>query len=441
MTLKRSQFAGKTAAAIAASVEQAIQGGSLAAGATLPTIRQLAAALRVSPVTVAAAYRLLGARGLVAGDGRRGTVVRRLPGPGAVSAPLVADGVVDLASGNPDPLLLPPFDGALRDLDPSPRLYGDPPHLRPLVAFAASEFEADGIPARAIAVTSGALDAIDRLLVEHLRPGDRVAVEDPTLPALLDMIAGRGWQPEPMAIDGEGVQSDSLQQALRARSRAVLLTPRAQNPTGAAVSGARASDLRRVLRQHRDVLLVENDACGDVSGAPEMTLCDGAHPLWAVVRSTSKSLGPDLRVAVVAGDELTIARVHRRQAIGPRWVSHLLQQLVLALWSDPSAGRRLARAAEIYAQRRGALVEALHAAGMEGVQCRSGFNVWIPVAAETATVQALAGRGWAVAPGERFRLRSAPGIRVTTSALAPEDAQRFARDLAEVRRPTRSAFA
>jgi DNA-binding transcriptional MocR family regulator len=160
--------------------------------------------------------------------------------------------------------------------------------------------------------------------------------------------------------------------------------------------------------------------------------------MWAVVRSTSKFLGPDLRVAVMTGDALTIARVQRRQAIGARWVSHLLQRVALALWSDPSSGRLLARASDTYAERRGALIDALAANGITA-HGRSGLNVWIPVREETTTVQALADRGWAVAAGERFRLHSPPAIRVTTAALTPPDARRFAADLAASVRPAAAA--
>ena len=135
----------------------------------------------------------------------------------------------------------------------------------------------------------------------------------------------------------------------------------------------------------------------------------------------------------MAGDEVTIARVRARQALGMRWVSHLLQQLVLGLWSDPSSGRRLARATEIYGQRRRALEMALADHGIDA-RALSGFNVWVPVRDEAHIVRALAGRGWTVAPGERFRIRSSPAIRVTASLLEPLDAARFAADLAEVRR-------
>jgi DNA-binding transcriptional MocR family regulator len=207
-----------------------------------------------------------------------------------------------------------------------------------------------------------------------------------------------------------------------------VISLRAQNPIGAAIGEKRATELRRVLRQRPHALLIEIDDSAPVSGAPLVTLTTGRDH-WAVVRSTSKWLGPDLRLAVTTGDAITIGRLQRRQAVNVRWVSHLLQDLALALWSDPSSGRLFARAAELYAERRRALIDALAVNEIEA-RGRSGFNVWIPVREETAAVQALADRGWAVAAGERFRILSPPAIRVTTSALLPAEAARFAADLA-----------
>src|SRR5204862_5912754 len=126
-------------------------------------------------------------------------------------------------------------------------------------------------------------------------------------------------------------------------------------------------------------------------GAPLVTVGSGTKR-WSVVRSTSKFLGPDLRVAVMAGDELTTARVQGRQSLGPMWVSTILQQLALAMWSDPASGRRLARAADVYAQRRAALLDALGAHGIKA-HGRTGLNVWVPVREESAITQALSERG------------------------------------------------
>lgn len=422
--------AGTSAAEIAESLEAAIRLGRCAPHSVLPSVRELAASLSVSPATVAAAYKRLHDRGLVQGDRRRGTRVRapRLlawPRPRAIPP---ETGVVDLASGNPDPALLPSLTAALRAAPETGGLYGEPPEMRAFAAFARSEFAADGIDSGELVVTSGALDAIDRVLREHGRVGDRVLVEDPCYPALLDLLAVSGFSAEPVPVDEQGPLPAALDDGLQRRARAVILTPRAQNPTGAAISVARAAQLRQVLHHHADALLIENDPLGPVAGAPPVTLTHGRGH-WAIVRSLSKLLGPDLRVAVLAADATTAGRVAGRQAAGSRWVSRLLQHLALSLWSDPASGRQLARATAIYAQRRQALTSALAAEGVR-VPATSGFNVWIPVRQETAVVQHLASTGWAVAAGERFRLRSGPGIRVTTSALEPSEAPRLARDLA-----------
>ena len=169
--MKLNQIKGATAAEIAHSIEQQAQRGDR--DQPLPTIRELAHALRVSPVTVAAAYRLLRSRGLAIGHGRRGTRLRAQssPQPPALRSPSVAEGVVDLTTGNPDPELLPSIDAALRGLHAGTRLYGEPAELRSLIAFATAEFEADGIPSAAVTVTSGALDAVERVLREHTRTG------------------------------------------------------------------------------------------------------------------------------------------------------------------------------------------------------------------------------------------------------------------------------
>ena len=199
----------------------------------------------------------------------------------------------------------------------------------------------------------------------------------------------------------------------------------------------RAGELRTVLAKTANTLLIEDDFGGPVSGAPAISVVDARMLRWAVIRSVSKALGPDLRLAVVAGDDLTIARVEGRQRLGPRWVSHILQDAVVAMWSDAKVMRQVERASDIYALRRNALIDELAKVGIEA-RGRSGLNVWIPVADENAIVQSLLEDGWAVRPGAAYRVRSAPGIRVTISALKPADARRFAADFARSLRPRAS---
>ena len=192
---------------------------------------------------------------------------------------------------------------------------------------------------------------------------------------------------------------------------------------------SRARRLRAILRTRPDLLLIEDDHAGRVAGAPYVTLVEASRDRWSVVRSVSKPLGPDLRVALLAGDAETVGAVERRQTIGIRWVSHILQELVAALLKDRAVQRQLAIAEKTYATRRTALLRALAEHGIEA-QGKSGLNIWIPVADESAVIQSLFQAGWAVHAGESYRVASGPAIRVTISSLTPADAKRFARDVA-----------
>jgi DNA-binding transcriptional MocR family regulator len=428
------QIRGDSSNLIAASIENGIRGGKLGVGERLPTVRALAARLGVSPTTVAAAYNALRVRGLVHGSGRRGTVVNRRP-PLLTRAvfPPPARGLRNLAEGGPDPAMLPRLKPYLARLDGIQGGYGDAENRAALIKLATRQFKSDGIAADSIAVVSGALDAVERVLQAHLRPGDIVAVEDPSYTGVLDLVAALALVAAPVAIDDSGPLAADLKRALRLGAKALIVTPRAQNPSGAALDRKRAADLRHVLASFPEVVLIEDDHAGPVSGAPAITLSAGREH-WATVRSVSKSLGPDLRVSVMAGDALTVARVQGRQSLGPRWVSHILQDMVAMMWADASTPALLQKAAATYAHRRRALIEALAQHGIEA-RGRSGLNVWVPVAEEAAVVNAMAAKGWAIRAGECYRIKSAPGIRVTVSTLAPEDTRRFAADLADSLRP------
>ena len=423
---------------MAESLETRIRDGRLLPGGRVPTVRGLADDLGLSPTTVAAAYRTLRLRGVLKGEGRNGTFVSARP-PVAPPRPdlVVPAGRRDLATGNPDPALLPPLRPTLEGLDDAPRLYGTPPDHPELVRLARRAFAADGMPTGALAIVGGAMDGVERLLQARLRPGDRVAVEDPGYTAVLDLLGALGLAPEPVPVDHAGILPHGLEAALRRGVRAAIVTPRAQNPTGAALDAPRARALCALWRAHPKVFVVEDDHAGPVAGAPAFTTipADG-HPAFAIVRSVSKWLGPDLRLAFLAGDPATVARVQGRQSLGCGWVSHVLQEIVWRLWSSRDTTARLRRAEAAYAERRSSLLRALHAQRIPATG-RSGLNVWIDVPEEAAVVTALAARGWAVQAGERYRLATPPAIRVTAARLTPAEAERFALDLAAILRPAR----
>jgi DNA-binding transcriptional MocR family regulator len=425
---------GATAREIAGSIESAVGAGALPPGAKLPSVRRLAASLGVSPTTVAGAFAELRRRGVAISRPRSGLrVADRPPVASGLERPAVPQGVRDLSSGNPDPRLLPDVLRAFRAVEGPSRLYGARAIAPELEEVAGRALREDGLDATNLCIVNGALDGIERVLAAHVSGGDAVAVEDPGFPGVLDLVRPFGLIPVPVAVDDRGMLPDGLAAALRAGARAVILSPRGQNPTGAALDARRARELRAVLDGAPDTLLVEDDHLGPVAGAPAHTLTAGRRR-WAAVRSTSKWLGPDLRLAVMVGDEQTIRRVEGRQAVGPGWVSTIVQRAVAALWADEDVLARVDQAATIYAGRRRALIEALARHGI-AASAASGLNVWVPVEAEDVAGAGLLAAGWAVAAGARFRIRSAPALRVTVSDLRPEEAERLAADLAAVLRP------
>ncbi|MFJ9413322.1 aminotransferase class I/II-fold pyridoxal phosphate-dependent enzyme [Streptomyces sp. NPDC101227] len=414
---------GRRASEIAASVERAVGAGELQPGEVLPPLRELAVYLEVNPNTVASAYRTLRDRGVIETAGRRGSRVRPRPASTSREALRVEapPGVREVSDGNPDPALLPSLEDALAEAAARsarrPTLYGAPAVDDDLEALARAAFVRDGVPEAPIAVTSGSLDAIERVLAVHLRPGDTVAVEDPGWGSLLDLIPALGLRPAPVAVDDEGPVPERLARVLQEGARAVVITDRAQNPTGAAVGRARATELRGLLADHPDVLLVEDDHGHGIVDVPLHPL-SGVTDHWVLVRSTAKAYGPDLRLAVLTGDAVTLDRVRGRQRLGPGWVSHLLQNTVAHLWRTAVIDPK--RVAGAYDRRRDALIRSLAERGVRS-RGRSGMNVWVPVPDETGAVARLLHSGWAVAPGARFRMQSPPGIRITVSGLTDDD--------------------
>lgn len=419
-------LSGSNAAEIARAIEEAITTGALAPGERLPTVRALALSLRLSPATVNAAFRMLRERGLISASKRAGTrVVERTLPPSRRLAAQTPRGVRNLADGNPDPSFLPPLRPALARLSGRHWLYGESGQLPALVKWARKDLTRDGLVADKLAIVGGSLDGVERALQAHLRYSDSVAVEDPGYGGVLDLLPILGLRAIPVSLDAEGMRPDSLARAIEQGAKACIITPRAQNPTGAALTDHRANQLAEILTRRPDILVIEDDHAGPISSAASVTVAGrGGLPRFVIIRSFTKTLGPDVRLAVLTGDAQTVARLERRQQAGAGWISHVMQELAVTILADPATPELIGAARDAYRERRRWLTEALTRRGI-AVTGRSGFNVWIPVADEAAVTAALQVKGWAVRPGQSFRLSSAPGIRVTISTLQRDEAESF----------------
>lgn len=430
-----ASITARTAAEIAEAVRDLVDTGQLAPGASLPPVRAFAEQLSVNRNTVVAAYGLLVQAGVAVTRGRAGTRIvdlQPLPQEGFTHAP----GLIDIASGNPDPDLLPDASKALAQLTADePVLYGQPVIDPDLAKWAREVFAAD-LGETELTVTAGSADAVQRLLADSLTIGDAVGFEQPCFLTTLQTAQAAGYRPVPMPVDNQGLTVEGLAAALEEGIRALVVTPRAHNPTGAVISAERARDLAALLADYPHVLIVEDDHFWQVSGHQYRSIIPEGHPRWALVRSVSKSLGPDLRVGIVGSDRLTAARLAAHIRSGAMWVSHLLQRLTFLLTSHPDTPRQLAYAAAEYARANADLVEKLAAKDIAATSA-DGVNVWINMATPAAPiVAALAQYGWLVRDGAEFSLDDTDDarnhIRVTIHQLSPEQMNRFVADLAKI---------
>jgi DNA-binding transcriptional MocR family regulator len=416
----------KTPEGIAAAISRLITGGALRAGDRLPTVRDVAAALGVSPATVSNAWQALSKVGLINSRGRAGSYV--LEASTAWMPPhfgeLAGSHVVarlDLSTGTPDPLLLPDLALALGHVPTraDTASYLDMRVLPDLERQLRSSWPF--VPA-SLTILDGALDAISRSLEAIVRYGDRVVVEDPGFPAFLDLLEQLGVEAIPVAIDSEGMRPELLSAALDLNPAAIIIQPRAQNPTGASLTAARARQLARVIRAKShvcDPVIIEDDHSGEITTGPAFSLGEWFPNRTLHVRSFAKSHGPDLRIGALGGPTAIIDRVVAKRIVGPGWTSRMLQTILYQLLTASPSVTQISEARRVYHARQRALSEALVRNGAEHSPS-DGINTWLRVRDEKTAILSLAASGIKVAAGSSFYAVPREGeqfIRVTAGRV------------------------
>jgi DNA-binding transcriptional MocR family regulator len=417
----------RTPHGIATGIARLITTGDLAPGDRLPTVRQLAADLGVSPATVSHAWQTLSAAGLIMSRGRSGSFVRVEPREWLPRRYRGIDGGqdarLDLSRGTPDPELLPSLGPALARVGAradtmSYQAKPDIPELHDLLR------DTWPAPVESITVLNGALDAIDRALAALVRFGDRVVVENPTFPPFIDLLDHYGLQAVGVDLDAEGMRPAAFAAALGTTPAIVLLQPRTHNPTGISMTAARAEQLAGILQRSRtaqNTIVIEDDHSGSISSAPDVTLATWLPERVLHVRSFSKSHGPDLRIGAIGGPRPLVDRVVARRLLGPGWTSRMMQAILHELLTHPDSVAQIDAARDVYAARQSNLAAAVRNAG--GWLARGdGINAWLRVADERSATVQLAAVGIRVAAGTPFQVGEGQEayVRVTVGALRDE---------------------
>ncbi|MGU3575335.1 PLP-dependent aminotransferase family protein [Brucellaceae bacterium C25G] len=412
------QLQDRTMRGIARDMSGLIRRGTLPVGAKLPPVRDLAYVLGISPATISESLSELRKLKIIRGKGRNGTWVsgdhfaakpKRL-----MSFGNYGEGVVDLSLAIPDPALLPSLEKALVHGAKAEGL-NSYQRVRILPELEKAVLRDWPYEPEAFLATNGGYNATYTLLHALLTPGSAIAIEDPTAMRLLDILEDFGAKIIPVACDENGPLPSSLASALQQKPVAFLFQPRVHSVTSHRISPERLKALGDVL-EDSSVLIIEDDGVADIALSARQSLGARFPERVLHILSYSKTLGPDLRLAVISGSTKLIEQIQSYRSFSSGWTSRILQSAVAWLLNDEQTQENHERAKLIYKQRADDFQSALAGHGMHIADIH-GLCCFVPVESEQFAMITFAARSIVVAPGYLFSVRQQSGVRIATSIL------------------------
>jgi len=391
------------------SIRENVRAGRLAAGARLPSSRNLAAELGVSRGVVSEAYGQLAAEGyLLASQGAPVRVAHtvRAAAPRAPSPSLLPSFTHRLDPGLPD-LAGFPRDRWLRSLRAAWREapidavdYPDPrgvPALRETLAEYLGRVRGAAADPEQLIVCTGFSQGLS-LIARWLRSRGvtSVALEDPGWHSHRLIIEQAGLAVEPIPVDGEGLRVDLLE---RSDAAAVIVTPAHQFPTGAVLSSERRAALVE-WAERGERLIVEDDFDAELRyDRTRVGALQGLAPeRVAYVGSASKRLVPGMRLGWMLTPSWLGWPLISVKAIEDRGSEAIGQLALHDFIARGELDRHLRRMRLRYQRRREALLESLarhlpEARFEEGTAGLFELAILPEEVDESALVSAAASRG------------------------------------------------
>jgi DNA-binding transcriptional MocR family regulator len=415
-----------------------VEGGLIQVGTRLPSVRQLALSLGISKNTVALAYAELAAQNVIETRHGAGAFVCAQPGPppavdlsrrqemrpaldafppmrwepyyfrseffGMPHSKKHSE-VIRFTQANPDPALFP-FE-RIKQVASNMLWYpqefffdiGNPQGYQPLVEHLEKEMVLAGVPMAEgqndIILTGGFQRAVSLLLDFLLKPGQKVAIESPNYPNLLNLLIAKRIESVPVPVDSQGMDTEYLGGVLASGDvRAIITVPQFHNPTGVTMSQERREHLLRLSMQYR-VPVIEDDWGRNLryEGTvipPLKALDTGGYVVH--IGSYSKCFLPGLRIGWITCPA-PISRPLLRAKLGAdRGDSYFLQALLYDFIQKGHFDRHLRKIQKAYKARRDAMCRAL-AEHLPG-ECRfrvpqGGFSVWVELPAGMPSLPVL----------------------------------------------------
>jgi len=349
---------------IADYIEQKISSEEFLPGSKLPSERTLASELKVNRTTIVAAYEELKSTGIVERKKGSGTHVsmdiwggeshRRIPNWGKYvedgsflpNSPMTQEirigtqknNFIDLASGELSPHLFPlnHFNNIFSEHSFTEYLgyshYQGNEILRETIASHVKEYKYINTNSSSILVTSGAQQALHLVVQCLLKPGDAVAIEDPSYCFSLPLFRSAGLRTFLLPVDKDGINPEDLLDLYKKhRIRMIFLNPDFQNPTGTVLSKSRR---KRVLELSSTlgIPIIEDDpyTLSNFDGKINRTLKSlDSNSNVLYISSLSKIVASGLRIGWIIGPNRVIQRLADAKqqidfghSIFPQWASN-----------------------------------------------------------------------------------------------------------------------
>ena len=338
-------------------------------------------------------------------------------------------GIISFAGGFPDSAMFDvegireASERVLREEPGAALQYGATEGYQPLreqlSAFMASKGAPDVVP-EGLIVTTGSQQALDLLGKTLISPGDKVIVEGPTFLATIQCFRLYGAQLISAPIDGQGVQTDRLEQLIAEhRPKFVYLIPTFGNPSGATLSLERRRKVLELAVKYQTVV-VEDDPYGDLyfGEAPPPSLLALSREVpgsreWLVhCGSLSKVLSPGLRVGWMIAPAALLAKATMCKQFSDAHTSTFAQATAARYLQAGRMPATLARVRQVYAERAQAMGDALRQElgdAISFVPPQGGLFVWArltgaggKVADGNVLAQRAIDKGVAFVPGAPF---------------------------------------
>jgi 2-aminoadipate transaminase len=243
-----------------------------------------------------------------------------------------------------------------------------------------------------VLITSGSQQALDLIGKVFINRGDLILVESPTYLGAIQAFNAYGAEYLAVPFDDQGMQTDALEEALRAGPKLIYVVPNFQNPTGVTMSLKRRQRLVELADQY-GVPIVEDDPYGklryegeyippviavdaEFRGQCEETYCGNVIYL----STFSKTLAPGLRMAWVTAPVVVIQKFVQAKQGADLHSPTFNQAIAYEAAKDGFLAQYIEKIKAIYGERRMVMLAALEEhfpAGTKWTRPEGGMFLWV----------------------------------------------------------------